>query len=107
MKRLVSISVLAFFSAFAATGCFSQTVVQGDDQSDQTSQGAHVATSTNDETAVVTVGAPTQLLELNLHLTPEDGKPHPEPWLRQQKPHPEPWAAILQSDPTSSEPTKP
>jgi hypothetical protein len=107
MKRLVSISVLAFFSAIAATGCFSQTVVQGDDQSDQTSQGAHAATSTNDESAVVAVGAPNQLLELNLHRTPEDGKPHPEPWLLQEKPHPEPWMAILQSGPTSSEPTKP
>jgi hypothetical protein len=107
MKRLVSISVLAFFSAIAATGCFSQTVVQGDDQSDQTSTGAGVATSTNDDPTVLAIGAPTQLLELNLHLTPQDGKPHPEPWLRQQKPHPEPWAAILQTAPGSNEPPKP
>jgi hypothetical protein len=106
MKRLASISVLAFFSAIAATGCFSQTVVQGDDQSDQTSTGVHAATSANEDPTAVTV-APTQLLELNLHLTPEDGKPHPEPWLRQQKPHPEPWATILQTTPGSSEPTKP
>jgi hypothetical protein len=108
MKRLLRISVLAVacLSASLATGCFSQTVDQGD-LTDETSQGSHAGTAATGSGGAHTGSTPAQTLELRLHPSNDGEKPHPEPWLRQEKPHPEPWAELLQPDPNAGGSSKP
>jgi hypothetical protein len=111
MKRITIVSVLALFSAVAATGCLGQTSgAAGTDESTLVSQRTHEVVNPDPRSADYN-GAPAQALELKTHSTDDGQGPSPEPWMRQEGPSPEPWQGkklMTEPDPNpSSSGTKP